>query len=159
MRSSLVLAVVVLAGCVSTSSRSSDPLFEQSWNDDLRNRDLQPRELYFEWVDKFYDGTPFVIGWTRRQAELAESGGLEAQSTLDRLGLLVAAEWAKDNGVRRIDNDLLLRIGAILAEARDQGRLVPVAELLIEDVQALLAGTLDAKKIDLPRYRLTNVPS
>ena len=159
MRSSLVLVVVVLAGCVSTSSRSTDPLFAQSWNDDLRNRDIQPREQYLEWVDKFYDGTPFVIGWTRRQAELSASGGLEAQSTLDRLGLLVAAEWAKDNEVRRIDNDLLLRIGAILAEARDKGRLVPVAETLIEDVQALLAGTLDAKKIDAPRYRLTNVPS
>ena len=158
MRSSLVL-VVVLTGCVSTSSRSSDPLFAQSWNDDHRNRDIQPRDQYLEWVDKFYDGTPFVIGWTRRQAELTDSAGREAESTLDRLGLLVAAEWAKDNEVRRIDNDLLLRIGAILAEARDQGRLLPVAETLIEDVQALLAGTLDAKKIDAPRYRLTNVPS
>ena len=158
MRSSLVL-VVILAGCVSTSSRSTDPLFDHSWNDDLRNRDIQPRAQYLEWVDKFYDGTPFVIGWTRRQAELTASAGWEAGPTLERLGLLVAAEWAKDNAVRRIDNDLLLRIGAVLEGARDQGRLISVAESLIEDVQALLAGALDAGQITPSRYRLTNVPS
>jgi hypothetical protein len=107
-------------------------------------------------VALFYDGSTFVQGWTRRQAELCASlkpdEAREAEARLAEFGRLVAAEWAKDNKRRKIDSDLVARIAGILSHARDAGRLMEVVAALDEDIRSVIAGNRSAKSITPERY-------
>src|SRR5262245_54309525 len=73
MRSIRICGVLCLAGCAASGGSAPDPWFIRAWADDVPNRAVQSREDYFTWVAGFYDGTPFVQGWTMRQAELCAS--------------------------------------------------------------------------------------
>ena len=156
MRRTLVVFTCLLAGCVVSQGGRVDPAFESAWLEDDVNRQAQTKDEYLGWVVSFYEGTAFVQGWTRRQADLC--AGLEpaaaaaAQTRLEEFGRLVAAEWAKDNRRRRIDSDLLARMGGILADARSSGRLLKVLEILSADVRSVIAGDLDPKLLTSDRY-------
>jgi hypothetical protein len=149
--------LVCLAGCVSTQSRSADARFDRAWRADSRNQEAQPLAEYLKWVDSFYDGSPFVPGWTRRQAELCSTAGPEAEARVERLGQILAAEWAKSNALRRVDSGLLARIAGILADARDRDDLIRVTDELIDDVRAVLAGDRVPEAMTRERYSVQPV--
>ena len=153
-----LILIVCLAGCAVSDGRARDSLFLRAWTEDARNSEIQSRDEYLAWVDSFYAGSLFVPGWTRRQTELVTA---DSRETLDELGRLLAAEWAKDNSLRKVDSDLLVRVAAILVKARDAACLAAVCEALVEDAQAVVRGDLEASAIHAGRYfpRFTNVPS
>lgn len=144
MRGACLLFLLCLGGCAATPGRSADPYFDRAWSDDLLNRGIQTREDYLKWIDSFYEGSTFVPGWSRRQAELCESldrdDAAAARVRLETLGRLLASEWAKDNRVRRIDTSALVRIAGILGEAREGGRLLAAVDELLEVAGSIIAG-------------------
>jgi hypothetical protein len=156
MRRTWTVFSCLVAGCAVSQRAPVDAAFERAWLEDAVNREVQTKDEYLEWVAAFYDGTGFVSGWTRRQADLC--AGLEpleaavAVPRLEAFGRLVAAEWAKDNSRRRIDSDLLLRLGGILSHAKESGRLVPVLEALSTDVHSVIAGEQEPEAITPGRY-------
>ncbi len=97
------------------------------------------------WIKTFFEGTWLVPGWNARCAALldatppAERAALAER--LQRLGERIAPEWAKDNGVRRIDNGDLERWGKALASARrtDGAALDAALERIESDVASRIA--------------------
>lgn len=156
VRRTLTLLSCLVAGCAVSGRTPVDAAFERAWLEDAGNREVQTKDEYLDWVAAFYDGTSFVSGWTRRQADLC--AGLDpadmavAVPRLEVFGRLVAAEWAKDNSHRRVDSELLTRIGGILSTARDSGRLLPVLEFLTTDVRSVIAGEREPAVITPDRY-------
>jgi len=156
MRRTFLLVLLCLGGCAATSSHSLDPCFDRAWNADASNREIQSRSDYLRWVDSFYQGVAFQPGWVRRQSQLsgtlAPAEALLAEPRLEALGRTLAAEWAKDNRIRRVNTELLLRVAEILADARDDGRLIGVLDALLGDVRSLIAGGLEATVLTSDRY-------
>jgi hypothetical protein len=156
MRPVYIGLIIVVAGCAATAPPTHDPVFDEAWDEDAVNQSLQPREEYLKWVSNFYEGSPFVPGWTKRQEELiaplSPAEAPVAKARLDKLGCALAAEWAKDNHHRRVSSDVLKRVAEILVEARDEGRLVDVVDAILRDVKSLIAGELKPKAITKERY-------
>jgi len=137
-----LILIVCLAGCAGSDRRVRDSWFDRAWSEDVRNSEAQSRDEYLDWVHSFYEGSVFIPGWSRRQAELCASldpaDAAVAASRLADLGRLLASEWAKDNRYRRVDSTVLFRFARTLAEARDEGRLIPALEKLLEDAESLI---------------------
>ena len=61
---------------------------------------------YFRWIQTFYRGNIFTKGWTQYATQLlsrvAEDARPRLATKLNVLGQTIAAEWAKENGYRRI---------------------------------------------------------
>lgn len=99
--------------------------FKNVYEKDVRNKRVQRWEEYWDWIKKFYDGTWFSKGWNQRADRLltavTDSEACEQVSTkLNRLGKLVAGEWAKDNNVRKITTGDVRKWGKALNQARDR---------------------------------------
>jgi len=156
MRRTCVLVLLCLGGCSASLGRSSDPLFDRAWNEDVSNRTVQSRADYLRWVDVFYDGFAFQPGWVGRQSELCRSlapaEALLAEPRLEALGRTMAAEWAKNNLRRRVSTDLVRRMAKIMVDARDGGRLIAVLDALQDDVQSVIAGRLEEVVLTPDRY-------
>ncbi|MFA5860343.1 MAG: hypothetical protein WDA16_01475 [Candidatus Thermoplasmatota archaeon] len=83
-----------------------EPHFRAAYDADAANRSRQSWEEYKGWVQKFYDGQRFppIPGWAKKQDELSRAHATrpEVRAQLDSTGKLLASEWAKDNGVRKV---------------------------------------------------------
>src|SRR5262245_31719720 len=138
-----LILIVCLAGCAASERRGRDFFFDRAWSEDAHNSEVQSRDEYLAWVASFYDGSAFVPGWTRRQADLCatldSNEAAVAESRLRTLGRLLASEWAKDNRCRRVDTDDLIRVARLLSEARDEGRLIEAVDALLDSPAALIS--------------------
>ena len=124
--------------------------FRTEYNRDTANQAKESWPEYWSWVKKFYDGDFFTRGWTKQgkgllEAVRTERARDELRAALNDLGRRVAAEWSKDNGVRKIDTANLLQFGKRLqeAKARDDGSGSSVraaVDKVRADVDARLAG-------------------
>lgn len=118
----------------------------------------QSLQEYLQWVVSFYRGsTLFPRGWNDLVADqMAESGpGEEAsrrRAQLYRLGRDMAAEWAKANGVRRVDTSDLAVWGQATERAIEEGNIDATLDRIEDDLRSLLAGTLDPATITASRY-------
>lgn len=106
-----------------------DAFFRAAFEADAANRARQSWDEYRGWVERFYEGQRFppVPGWRKRAEELARAhparGDLRAQ--LEATGRALAAEWAKDNAVRRVSTaDLQAWAKRFEASARDADGLL-----------------------------------
>lgn len=83
-----------------------EPFFRAAYDADAANRAKQSWDEYKGWVQKFYEGQRFppIPGWSKKQDELSRThaGRPEVRAQLDNTGKLLAGEWAKDNGVRKV---------------------------------------------------------
>jgi hypothetical protein len=102
--------------------------FRPEYDRDTANQAKESWQEYWSWVNKFYEGDFFTQGWTKQGKGLlevvrSERTRDELRATLNDLGRRVAAEWSKDNGVRKIDTANLLQFGRQLqiARQRDDG--------------------------------------
>ena len=102
--------------------------FRPTYDADPVNKRVQTWGQYWGWVETFYDGTLVSPGWTRQAKGLLEGvgdagQGLKLRASLNALGRDVCREWAKDNGVRKVDTNDLKRFLARLEDAakRDGG--------------------------------------
>ncbi len=83
--------------------------FRPRFESDAANREKQGWEEYWRWITAFYGGNLIARGWIEECDRLL--AGLDTAPSRDELvrrmnilGRLAAAEWAKDNGVRRISS-------------------------------------------------------
>lgn len=97
-------------------------LFDKKYAEDKANQILQTKSKYMESVRSFYEGNWLAKGWHDQSASLIEKvyspakAGVEAK--LGELGKVIAAEWAKDNSVRKINTGHLQEWGDQLKAAR-----------------------------------------
>jgi hypothetical protein len=76
------------------------------------NQTLQTREEYLGWIKSFYTGTLlYPTGWFDVQERVLSTSSPENVDAfgprIEEMGRLIAAEWAKENSARAIDNRLL----------------------------------------------------
>lgn len=82
-----------------------ETFFRQRYEADAANKARQSVAEYLDWVRTFYEGKRFppVPGWRRREEDLLRRHAApELRQALDETGRALAAEWAKDNAVRKV---------------------------------------------------------
>lgn len=113
-----------------TPAGMDDAWFRRRYEADAANKARQSWKEHHEWVRVFYEGKrlPPVPGWRARQEEIlrrippAEHARLRPR--LDATGALLASEWAKDNGVRKVSTHDLQHWGRRFSDAaRDPAAL------------------------------------
>lgn len=121
------------------------PFLDESWfkaqyERDAANRAKQSWKDYWSWVQAFYKGKSFppVAGWSDREKDLVAKAPAQRDAVV-AIGRALAAEWAKDNGVRKVStsdlqvwgkrftdaartpNGLATALGEVEAELRKRG--------------------------------------
>jgi hypothetical protein len=85
------------------------------------------------WYQRFLEGVLLFDGWHAITDELLsvfdEDEAADRQLMLQRLGMKIGTEWAKDNDRRKIDTEMLEEWGDRLREARSQGADTTLAML------------------------------
>jgi hypothetical protein len=164
LRALLLAAQVLLVACGTVTPSSVDwpeelprrSLFVAAWEADAANRQLQDLDNYLDWVQRFYIGNNLVPGWTTMTRELqARVTPLRWQAVEPRmqaLGERIAAEWAKDNSLRRINTRCAAVWRDALQESLVRDDLDGFLTRLEADVTALLDGSLVADQIRFERY-------
>lgn len=92
--------------------------FRQVYEHDAANKAKQSWHDYHGWVKTFYEGKRFppVPGWRDREHELVAKAP-HAKEQVHRTGKWLAAEWAKDNGVRKVSTSDLQAWGKRFSDA------------------------------------------
>jgi hypothetical protein len=92
--------------------------FRAKFEADPANNAKQTWHDYWGWVQTFYKGKTFppVPGWAAREREILAKVP-EAKAELDKSGRALAAEWAKDNAVRKVSTSDLQAWGKRFSEA------------------------------------------
>jgi hypothetical protein len=104
---------------------------------DQRNHPRQRWNQYWGWIETFYAGNILARGWTEQCGRILEAlpADYDREALIGRmnvLGRLIAAEWAKNNGVRVIATSDLQRWGGQMRRAmrrQEQDDPVPVLEV------------------------------
>lgn len=163
LRHFLLCCAALLAACASTgpidwpAELPEREFFETAYRTDLANQPLQTRREYLGWIKSFYTGTViYPTGWFDIQARFLATAAPEnvegLEPRIEELGMLIAAEWAKENSGRAIDNRLLALWGSTLQAATPGQQRLEVFELVFSDVRRLLAKELDKTEIADSRY-------
>jgi hypothetical protein len=123
---------------------------------------LQTLDEYLYWVRGFYAGTTFYPrGWNDvsedllADMEIADGNSEDyarRERTLYELGRDIAAEWAKDGSINRVDNQHLATWAIAASRAVKEENVDETLERISEDVQALLALQIGPDEIDADRY-------
>lgn len=123
--------------------------FRPRYEADRANQARQSWADYWGWVQTFYKGNFFQAGWTSRcegllQGIRSEETRKQLRSQLNRVGMEVAGEWAKDNGVRKIDTAKITDFGQRLEAARkkDGGS----GRILLNEIESIQKETAKALK-------------
>ena len=156
-----LVLLLVLTGCASAPAPWPADLpprvvFLAAWEADVPNQALQTRDDYLLWVERFYTGYNLAPGWldvTRETlALIQEAERPDVAQRLGGLGTRIAAEWAKDNSVRRIATRHAAVWRDALVEAIAQADLLAYLARVEADVTALLGGELDPDAVVFERY-------
>lgn len=131
--------------------------FITSYTADPDNQQVQSIEDYLNWVVSFYQGSLLSpMGWNDMSSAILtgmEDEELNRAARLrEQLGLLIAAEWAKDNGVRIIDTALLGLWGEVMVTAKYPAGRLRAMELILNDVQGLLDETIRLSALTEQHY-------
>jgi hypothetical protein len=78
-----------------------------------------------QWYRRFQEGVLFFDGWSEISEELLaifpEEEWPTRQVMMQRLGVKIGTEWAKDNETRKIDTDMIQQWGDLLRGAFRRG--------------------------------------
>lgn len=162
---SLVL-LVLISGCANRQygennwpeRMPSREYFVSVYEADSDNKAIQPQEEYLMWVLRFYQGWElYRRGWTRMTDELlaqihnpAEADEIEEK--INRIGRLVAGEWAKKSNTRTIYLRHVSVWGNALLESLDRQEELPLINKINRDIDDLLARRLNKEAITPARY-------
>ena len=132
-------------------------LFIRNYRADAANQALQSEQSYLEWILGFYQGTViYPTGWFDVERQLLNITEPEQQAMLAlrlrNLGILIGAEWAKENEARLIDNRMLALWGSTLQLMQTTDARLGAIELVSQDIEALFAGALQKTDIVEARY-------
>jgi hypothetical protein len=92
--------------------------FREQYEKDLTNKAKQSWNDYWGWVQTFYKGKTFppVPGWASREKDIGTKVP-DARRELEKTGRVIAAEWAKDNAVRKVSTSDLQAWGKQFSDA------------------------------------------
>jgi hypothetical protein len=152
-----------LVACASTpgpedwpSDAPSFRFFRQAYQSDAANRARQSEAEYLGWVRRFYEGHRVFPRWSEITTGIADKLEPQEQARVDdigfRLGRRIAAEWAKDNAVRRIDTGMLSLWGSVIIAGDTPEEQLDALLAIDRDTRALLNGELSADDINEDRY-------
>ncbi|OGT73644.1 MAG: hypothetical protein A3H44_11420 [Gammaproteobacteria bacterium RIFCSPLOWO2_02_FULL_57_10] len=160
----LILLTALLFGCTSARVLENWPeqlpsqrYFLESYRSDPANHPLQSEAEYLTWVVRFYEGSDLMpMGWH----DIAESMLIDLDQRehafvtdrLEAIGARISADWAKDNRVRTIDSAMLSLWGGVMQADFSPEARVAAVELVGNDVEELLAGTMKPEQITERRY-------
>ncbi len=114
-----------------------EAFFRAKYDADKANQAKQPWAEYQKWVQRFYEGQRFppIAGWAEREKDLVAKAP-QARGQIEAVGRLIAAEWAKDNAVRKVSTSDLQAWGSQFKDAaKDPAKLVAA----LQEVQAEVA--------------------
>lgn len=98
----------------------------------------------------------YPTGWLDVERQLLDITETEQQavlaSRLRDLGILIGAEWAKENEARLIDNRMLALWGSTLQLMQTTDARLGAIELVSQDIEALFAGKVQKTDIVEARY-------
>jgi hypothetical protein len=99
--------------------------FRPSYDRDTENQQRESWNEYWSWVQQFYNGNLFDQGWKKRTNEVlqgiqSEKVRDELRARLNDLSRLIAAEWSRDNDIRRISTSDLSAYGNRLRRAKSK---------------------------------------
>jgi hypothetical protein len=161
------LLSLLLSACVSIRDPSASAwpehipprkFFVEAYQAEVELQAVQPLEDYLQWVISFYEGSTFYPrGWsdlTEEQLQLIEDEQLarRRKTQLHLLGRDIAAEWAKDNDLRRVDTRHLAIWGEAAGRAIKENNVDQTLERIRQDLDQLLASSLPADAITAERY-------
>ena len=155
--------VLAMASCITPSIRDwpddvpPSHLFIRTYRADAANQALQSEQSYLEWILGFYQGTViYPTGWFDVERQLLDITEPEHQAVLAlrlrNLGILIGAEWAKENEARLIDNRMLALWGSTLQLMQTTDARLGAIEFVSQDIEALFAGALRKTDIVEARY-------
>jgi hypothetical protein len=158
-----IVLSLTLASCITPSIRNwpetvpSQRLFVQAYRADPVNQQLQTQQEYLEWILGFYQGTViYPTGWLDVEERLLEETPATERPTLDsrleKLGIVIGAEWAKENDQRLIDNRMLALWGSTLQLMQGTDEQMQAIDEVSKDIDALFLGTLQKEDITESRY-------
>lgn len=115
-------------------ARVDEPFFQQRYEADAANKARQSWKEHQDWVRTFYEGKRFppVAGWRERERDLvARAPG--AREQVERVGRLLASEWAKDNAVRKVSTSDLQAWGKRFSDAAKEPAALVAALTQVEE--------------------------
>jgi len=160
----IVVCLLTLAACASSRVLTEWPdtvpaqdTFLQAYQQDLENQARQTDVEYLTWIVRFYEGWEMMAaGWNDMTpvvlSDLNAQQSEQVTDMRDNLGVLIAAEWAKDNDERIIDTAMLSLWGGVMVAALEPEVRIDAIELITDDVERLLAGELAPARINDDRY-------
>lgn len=166
LRVLIFLAISWLGGCAAEPLRQSvwpetlpaQAEFAEHYRQDRRNAERQSLEQYLTWVERFYQGWElYPTGWNRISQDLAAkiadpAAKPEIAAKLRRLGIAIAAEWAKDNAVRRITTRHVGIWGNALQKSAERAEIAAILDRVLDDVDNLLNNRIAADIITENRF-------
>lgn len=160
-----VLLLSVLSACTLTdlddwpANLPDVDIFIASYEADPINQGYQDLGVYLYWVTAFYQGNvAYPTGWSDvEDIILAETGAQpdsDFSEKLEALGVQIAAEWSKENPIRKIDNRMLAMWASILQIALTENKHRQAVDLVSEDIDGLFAGEIEGPELTSERYEL-----
>ncbi|MFK7865300.1 MAG: hypothetical protein AB8B95_13860 [Pseudohongiellaceae bacterium] len=160
---SSMLLVVFVSGCAITDLEDwpadlpEVDLFVASYNTDPVNQGYQELSVYLYWVRAFYKGNiAYPTGWSDVeniiQAESGDNPDPVFSAKLEALGVAIAAEWSKENPIRKIDNRMLAMWASILQIALTENKHRQAVDLVSKDIDDLFAGKVSGDELTDARY-------
>ena len=163
----LIFCTFLLAsGCVSKTSVADWPadlparsIFVDTYHQQQQaGTNSNSLKSHLFWVKRYYQGSIiYPLGWNRMTEMLLvtlpdENQKSEIESRMKRLGMTIVIEWAQDNKFRAIDSATVAVWGNGLRTASQLGEQQLFVSKVERDVDALIAGELNKKRITRERY-------
>lgn len=111
-----------------------DAWFRAHYEADAQNKAKQSWKEYLDWVRTFYEGKRFppVAGWADREKDLVAKAPAQRERIV-AIGRALAAEWAKDNAVRKVSTSDLQGWGKRFTDAAKRGDGLDTALAEVEE--------------------------
>lgn len=132
--------------------------FVSTYEQDSLLDEYQSLDEYLYWVRSFYKGTAlYPHGWSDISEDILAATedadrSLERERRLATLGRDIAAEWAKANEIRRVDNRHLAVWSEAARRSVGEDNVDETFTKISEDLDQLLSEALDPEAITADRY-------
>lgn len=160
------LIILALTGCATHKAKESTwpedlpprAYFLDQYQNDLTNINRQHLDEYLTWITRFYQGWEmYPNGWNRMTQEILQQNKYRPTRNniklkLDRLGLLISGEWAKDNQTRLINTRHVSVWVKALLKSVDHDETLQIIGRVSADVNSLLTHNIAHDAITVDRY-------